>query len=77
LEKTRTLIQLKKYEKAIIALDEILNIDPSNNKAKYMKVLAARKFSRNINKEVETQMKTTHNQNSREYKKDKSRFIKI
>jgi len=77
LEKTRTLIQLKEYEKAIIALDEILNIDPSNNKAKYMKVLAARKFSRNINKEVETQMKTTHNQNSREYKKDKSRFIKI
>lgn len=77
LEKTKTLLQLKKFEKAMIASREILDIDPSNKKANYMHILAKRKFSKSMDNELNTQMKAVHTQNRKDYKKDKSQFVKI
>lgn len=77
LEKTRTLMQLKKFDKALQAASEILEVDPENKKAQYMFGVAKRKALKSDNKALRKQMKKAKKQMKEEYKKDKSKFIKI
>ena len=76
-EKTRTLLQLKKYEKAAQAAKEILDIDPKNVYAKRFYIKAIKKDSKLINKEVIQQMKKNQKLLKEEYKKDKTKFLKF
>ncbi|HMR01200.1 MAG TPA: hypothetical protein PKA32_02310 [Candidatus Gracilibacteria bacterium] len=77
LEKTRTLMQLKKFDKALQAASEILDVDPENKKAQYMFQVAKRKALKNDNRALRRQMKKSKKELKEEYKKDKSKFIKI
>ncbi|MBU0667752.1 hypothetical protein KJ951_01080, partial [Patescibacteria group bacterium] len=77
LEKTVTLMQLKKYEKAMIASREILDIDADNKKANYLHILSKRKFAKSIDTELIAQMKKGHLKNREDFNKDNSSFIKI
>ncbi|GEM_PF-983739 len=56
LEKIRTLLQLKKYEKALEALEEILAIDPYNREGRSLYKKAKQKTAALIEGEVITQM---------------------
>lgn len=77
LEKARTLLQLKKYDKAMRAAKEILDIDPENKKAQYMFAKAKRKAAKSTDKELSKQMKKAHKNMKEDYKKDKTKFTRI
>lgn len=77
LEKTGTLLQLKKYGKAMQAAQEVLDIDPENKKAQYMFVKAKRKFAKSTDSELRKQMKKSHKTMKEMYKKDKSKYTRI
>lgn len=77
LEKTRTLMQLKKFDKALQAASEVLDADPENKKAQYMFTVAKRKALKSDSKLLHRQMKKAHKDMEEKYKKNKSRFIKI
>ena len=77
LEKARTLLQLKKYGKAMQATQEILDIDPENKKAQYMFTKAKRKYAKSTDNELRKQMKKSHKSMKEMYKKEKSKFTRI
>lgn len=77
IEKTRTLIQLKKYEKAVQAAREILDIDPENSQAKRLHLLASKKESKQMNRELVKQMTGSSREMKKLYKKNKKDFKKI
>ena len=60
LENIRTLCQLKKYEKALAACNEILEIDPENKEALNFQKISEKMNSKSIDDEVIKQM--IHNQ---------------
>lgn len=76
-EKMKTLIQLKKFDKAMMAGEEVLEIDPTNTKVRKMYSEATRKEVRKINKQLLTQMKNAHKKMKEEYQKNKKDFIRF
>lgn len=62
LEEIRTLYQLKKYEKAIEACEEIINIDFSNKIANSFLRKSKKNLERKIDKEARQQMIASHKQ---------------
>lgn len=77
LEKTRTMIQLKKFSKAVEAAREILNIDPDNVSAKRLFAKASRKEAKQIDKDVISLMKRNNKELKKQYKTDKKNFIRL
>lgn len=77
LEKAQTLLQLKKYDKAMQVAQEILGVDPENKKAQYLFSKAKRKLAKSTNSELRKQMKKSQKNMKEKYKKDKNEFIKI
>ncbi len=77
LEKTRTMIQLKKFSKAVEAAREILNIDPANVQAKRLYQKALSKENRQINKDVVSLMKRNNKQIKKQHKENKKNFVRL
>lgn len=77
LEKTRTLLQLRKYTEALVAAREILVIDPKNQQAQAFFRKANRKEEKQIGKEVIKQMQKSRKEIKKEYKEDKKKFLKL
>ncbi len=77
IEKTRTMIQLKKYGKAIEAAREILAIDPNNLQVKRLFAKASRKENHQINKDVVSLMKRNNKELKQQYKQNKKDFIRL
>jgi len=77
LEEIKTLIQLKKYEKALEACLEVLQYDPANKLALSYKKNLTKKVEKLIQNEVAAQILSTHKKEREEYQKDKKSFIKI
>jgi tetratricopeptide (TPR) repeat protein len=77
LENIRTLYQLKKYEKALIACNEILEIDPENKEAISFQKMSEKMNTKTIDDEVVKQM--IHNQKNLklEYQNNKKTFTKL
>ena len=77
MENIRTLCQLKKYEKALAACNEILEIDPENKEALNFQKISEKMNSKSIDDEVIKQM--IHNQKNLklEYRADKKSFSKL
>lgn len=76
-EEVRTLYQLKKYEKAVQAAKEILEIDPSNREVRFYYKKALVKTNHLISNEVITQMLSAQKQHQKEYPLNKSAFYKF
>lgn len=78
LEKTRTLIQLKKYDKAVQAAHEILEIDPDNDTARKLFRRAKTKLGKSINKDLLKQMKNSREEIKEDMKTaKKGKYVKI
>lgn len=77
LEKARTLLQLKKYDKAMQATQEILDIDPENKKAQYMFAKSKRKLAKSTDIELRKQMKKAQKSMKAKQKEDKTKYIRI
>ena len=77
LEKVKTLLQLKKFDKAETAAKEVLAIDPANPEAKVLLKRAQKKLDTELEKTLIDQIKKSNKQTSEEYKKDKSKFTRI
>jgi len=77
LEKIKTLFQLKKYESAMIAANEIIMVDPENKKAGEYADKAKIKVARLIDKELIQQMKSSIKKNKQDYRLDKKNYIKL
>ncbi len=77
LEKTRTMIQLKKFGKAVKAAREVLNIDPNNIQAKRLFAKASRKESKQIDKAVISLMKINNKEIKKLYRENKKDFIRV
>lgn len=76
-EQIRTLYQLKKYEKALQAAQEILDIDPTNREIQSLFKKAQKKSTQQIEKEVILQMLSAQKQYQTEYTQNKPAFHKI
>lgn len=77
LEKTRTLLQMRKYAKAVAAAKEILDIDPTNSQARQLHVAASKKEARLINKDLTRNMKEARKEIKSAYKQNKKDFIRF
>lgn len=77
IEKTRTLMQLKKFDKAVQAVQEILDIDPNNTKAQSLFMKAKRKFARSMENELSVQMKKARKEMKEQFQKNKEKYIKL
>lgn len=77
IEKIRILYQHKKYEKALAASEEILDIDPKNKPARFFSENSRKKINHLIEKECSGQMRNSWNELAKLYKKDKKAFVKI
>ncbi|MFO0780880.1 MAG: hypothetical protein U0519_03270 [Candidatus Gracilibacteria bacterium] len=77
LEAIKTLYQLKKYEKALEASKEIIEIDPSNKIALSFMRRSAKKVRNLIDGEITTQIRENYKNLKEEYKKNKKDFTRI
>ncbi len=77
LEKTRTLLQMGKYEKSTLAAEEILQIDPGNSEAEKLFQRSRRKTIDLIENEVIMQMKSAQKKLETEQSKNSSNVKKI
>jgi tetratricopeptide (TPR) repeat protein len=76
-EKIKTLLQLKKYDKAALAAKEILDIDPANKQVRKMFLSANRSEIRRMNKALLKQMSDSTKELKKSYKEEPKKFIKI
>lgn len=76
-EKLRTLVILKKFDKAAQAAQEILNIDPYNKTVKNIYIKSIRRETKKIDKELIKQMKKAQKMMKDEYKNNKKNFVRI
>lgn len=76
-EKLKTLMQLKKFDKAALAAQEILDIDPTNEDVRKLFIQATKKEMIKINKLLIKQMKDARNKISTEYRNNKDKYVKI
>lgn len=72
-----TLMKLKKYDKALKAAQEILSIDPNNAKVQKILQKAERKFFKQSREATIDLIMANRDQLKEQYKKDKTKFIKI
>lgn len=77
MEKAQTLILMKKYSKAINKIDEVLEIDPINTRAKKLKKKAIKKEMYKINKELKENIKKANKEIKKTFKSNKKNFVKI
>ena len=77
LEKMRTLYQLSKYEEATDTASALLDIDPMNKAAKDLYLKARKKAKTAVEKQLARQMKKSIEKIKQEYKKDKSKYVKL
>ena len=77
LENIKTLLQLKKYEKALKGAEEILNIDPENKKAKKIYKKAFQKNEQTVENEVISQIQNQQRQLKSKLITNKEGFRKI
>ncbi len=77
LEKTRTLLQMRKYAKAVTAAREILDIDPTNSQARQLHETASKKEAKLINKDLTRNMKLARKEIKSAYKQNKKDFIRF
>ncbi len=76
-EEIRTLYLIKKYDKAIKAAKEILDIDPRNKEIKSLYSRSQRKYHKQLQKEVIAQMLGSQRQYLPIYKENKKAFRRI
>lgn len=74
LEKIRTLYQLKKFEKTVEALQEVLAIDPWNKEAKSLFQKSSRRVRKMIAQETILQILNAQKQQKVDYQHDKKSF---
>ena len=77
LEKINTLFQLKKFESAMMASHEILEIDPENREAKKYYETAKVKVRKIIDKELTEQMTSAQLKMKEDYKLNKKNYIRL
>lgn len=77
MEKIRTLYQLHKYESAMMASIEILNIEPENAQAKHFYNKTRVKVRKIINKEVINQMVTSAQKMKEDFKINRQNYIRL
>jgi hypothetical protein len=77
LEKIKTLFQLKKFESAMIAANEILMIDPENTKAQVYAQKAIIRVKKLIDRELLQQMVSTIKNTKQDYKINKKNYIRL
>lgn len=77
IEKIRTLVQLKKYAKAVEAAHEILEIDPENKQALKLFSTAKQKLQKTTRSELYDQMKKSRKEMKEQYTKTKDDYIKL
>lgn len=77
LEKTRTMLQMRKFSKAITAAREILDIDPANAEARKLLAIAEKKETRLINRELMENIKQARKELKIAYKNNKKDFIRF
>lgn len=73
----KTLMKFKKYDKAIKAAQEILSIDQNNEKVQKILKKAENKFFKKSRETTIDSIIANLNQLKEQYKKDKSKFIKL
>jgi len=76
-ERIKTLLQLKKFDKAADASKEILEIDPANKKVRKIYLSASRKEIKRLNRKLLRQIIKSKKEIKKEYKKNKKDYIKL
>lgn len=77
LEKIRTLFQLRKFESAMLAAEEILSIDPDNKLAKKYLQKAVIKVKSIIDRELIAQMKSARHKMKQDMKINRQNYIRL
>lgn len=72
-----TLMKLKKYDKALKAAQELLSIDPDNSRVQRILQKAEKKFFKQSRETTVDLIIANRDQLKEQYKKDKSKFIKL
>ncbi len=77
LEEIDRLTKSGKFEDALLAIQEILQIDPKNEKANKYASSTKRKLKKKIDEEVISQLQNNLPHNKQEYLENKKNFVKI